>query len=107
METNKLDVSILGFIKKENEEILEKGKPHWEGAPETSTEARVAKELRFDIKIIDQLIEEAKTRKQPPNLLYHLLVSYFLVRLSHIAYAEHSLEGLLNVLSKHMEKEYG
>ncbi|MCK5344477.1 MAG: hypothetical protein KAR20_13780 [Candidatus Heimdallarchaeota archaeon] len=105
METNKIDASILKFIKKENELILETGRPHWEGAPRTSTEARVAKELRFDIKIIDQLIEEARTRKQSPNLLYHLLTSYFLVRLNHIEYAENSLEGLLHVLSKYMEKE--
>jgi hypothetical protein len=50
-------------------------------------------------------MEEARIREQPPNLLYHLLVSYFLVRLNHIQYAETALEGLLNVLRKHMEKE--
>lgn len=97
-----IDADILEHLKRRNEEILESGRPDWENAPRSSNEARVAKELRFDIKIIEQLLAEAKVRRQAPNLLYHLLVSYYLIRLRHLQYAEGALEGLLEVFTKFM-----
>ena len=100
-----VDITILEHLKKENASILEEGRPYWENALRDSTEARTAKDLKFDIKIIEQLVGEAERREEEPSPLYHLLVSYYIVRLKHIRYAENALEGLLNIFSNFMEKE--
>ncbi len=100
------DMEILNFLQVKYTKILEEGKKDWGVDNPSPGAVRAAKDLLFDLEILERLKIESKEREgESPSPLYCFLLTYYLIRVDEVEYTENFIEAAVETLNKYMGKK--